>query len=174
VMGGRTSRSRDAHMKDLLNRSLNQLASSRPPIAVVKLAQDNPPVPVFKPGTEPVGMVVMNDVAPKNKPIAANDNYVSNAETNKQAVRRIVNGGWGIQVGAFSESRDAFMAAVHAMNLATRELQGSEITVIDPNGSSNRVYRARIANISEVQARRACRVLLSHKEACFVYQDTNG
>lgn len=89
----------------------------------------------------------------------------------QQAARRIVSGGWGIQVGAFSESRDAFMAAVHAMNLATSELKGSEITVTDPDGANDRVYRARIANITEAQARKACRVLLAHKEACFVYRD---
>lgn len=85
-----------------------------------------------------------------------------------------MQGSWGIQVGAFTESRDAFMAAVHAMNLATQELKGSEITVINPDNANDRVYRARIANITEAQARRACRVLLSHKEACFVYRDDNN
>jgi D-alanyl-D-alanine carboxypeptidase len=178
VMGGRTSRTRDAHMKDLLSRSLRQLAQSRPPIAATRMAQANAPVPVFKPGTEPV-IAVAAEPVPVAKPDAVADQRFSPAAGamdmgGKQAAQRIVNGGWGIQVGAFSESRDAFMAAVHAMNLATSELKGSEITVSDPDSSNDRVYRARIANITEAQARRACRVLLAHKEACFVYRDDNS
>lgn len=179
VLGGRTSRSRDDHMRDLLSRSLRQLAQSRSPVNVPRFARQNPPVPVFKPGTEAHGVsVAQNDNAAS--PGAVGDSAFSPAagaaDTGGQkAVQRIVQGGWGIQVGAFTESRDAFMAAVHAMNLATDELKGSEITVVNPENANERVYRARIANITEAQARRACRVLLSHKEACFVYrEDGNG
>lgn len=180
VLGGRTSRSRDAHMKDLLSRSLRQLAQSRPPITANRFARTDAPVPVFKPGTEPVVELAENAVAvPVAKPGTVGDNAFAPAagasrSGGQQAAQRIVSGHWGIQVGAFSESQDAFMAAVRAMNLATRELQGSEITVTDPDSADDRVYRARIANITEAQARRACRVLLTHKEACFVYRDENS
>lgn len=178
VLGGRTSRSRDSHMKDLLSRSLRQLAQARPPLSNTRIAQGAAPVPVFKPGTEPVAQMGAAQVASVQAESAGYDRYSATAGASdtggQQAARRIVSGGWGIQVGAFSESRDAFMAAVHAMNLATTELKGSEITVTDPNGADDRVYRARIANITESQARRACRVLLAHKEACFVYRDENG
>lgn len=178
VLGGRTSRSRDAHMKDLLSRSMRQLAQSRPPISVTRFTRSNAPVPVFKPGTEDVVLASNDNTSPVN-PAALADNDFSPAagaadHGGQKAAQRIVQGSWGIQVGAFTESRDAFMAAVHAMNLATRELKGSEITVINPDNANDRVYRARIANITEAQARRACRVLLSHKEACFVYRDDNN
>lgn len=176
VMGGRTSRSRDAHMKDLLSRSLRQLAKARPPMSVSRFARTEPPVPVFKPGTET--LYASNDNRRFSPGELENAGYTAAAGAmdsgGEQAARRIVQGGWGIQVGAFAESRDAFMAAVHAMNLATQELEGSEITVIKPANEQDRVYRARIANITEAQARRACRVLLSHKEACFVYRDANN
>lgn len=180
VLGGRTSRSRDAHMKDLLSRSLRQLAQSRPPLNQTRIAQGQAPVPVFKPGTVAVAEIGAGATQVASAPAGtgAYGHYAATAGASesgaKQAARRIVQGGWGIQVGAFSESRDAFMAAVHAMNLATNELKGSEITVTDPAGSDDRIYRARIANITESQARRACRVLLAHKEACFVYRDDNG
>lgn len=180
VMGGRTSRSRDSHMKDLLSRSLRQLAESRSPLAGgTRMAVRNAPIPTFKPGTEHLLASTGIEAAPVIKPNALADNDFTPtagamATGGQQAAQRIVSGGWGIQVGAFSESRDAFMAAVHAMNLATRELEGSEISVNDPDSGNDRVYRARIANITEAQARRACRVLLSHKETCFVYRDDNG
>lgn len=179
VLGGRTSRSRDAHMKDLLSRSMRELAQSRAPMGRTRLAQDNAPVPVFKPGTENVALASNDNVEQAaTRPDSVADSRYSPAagaadRGGERAAQRIVQGGWGIQVGAFTESRDAFMAAVHAMNLATNELQGSEITVIDPDNANDRVYRARIANITEAQARRACRVLLSHQEACFVYRDNS-
>lgn len=177
VMGGRTSRSRDAHMKDLLSRSMRQLAQSRPPISVARFTRTNAPVPVFKPGTDDAVVASNDNVAPNPGSLADNDFSPAAGAADhggKKAAQRIVQGSWGIQVGAFTESRDAFMAAVHAMNLATQELKGSEITVINPDNANDRVYRARIANITEAQARRACRVLLSHKEACFVYRDENN
>lgn len=179
VMGGRTSRSRDAHMKDLLSRSLRQLAQSRQPVTATRVALVNAPVPVFKPGTEQMMAAVATEVTPAAKPdMQGESRYSATAgamETGGlQAAQRIVGDRWGIQVGAFSESRDAFMAAVHAMNLATNELKGSEIAVHDPDNGNDRVFRARIANITEAQARKACRVLLAHKEACFVYRDGNG
>lgn len=166
VMGGRTARSRDDHMKDLLNRSLRQLAQSRPAGATyaAKVEKDAP-VPTFKPGTGAVEEVAAAVVEPQGLGDAS---FVSSAiSTNR--------GDWGIQVGAFSESRDAFMAAVNAMNIANRELEGSEIAVMTPKQGEGKVFRARIANMSEGQARRACRVLMARKEACFVYQnDHNG
>lgn len=180
VMGGRTSRSRDDHMKDLLSRSLRQLAQARPPLSSSRFAKADVPVPVFKPGTDPVvALVEAQEVTPTAKPnTTAGAGFAPAAGATQngrmEAARRIMSGSWGIQVGAFSESQDAFMAAVHAMNLATRELQGSEITVTDPDSADDRVYRARIANITEQQARKACRVLQAHKEACFVYREENS
>lgn len=170
VLGGRTSRSRDAHMKDLLQRSLRQIAQMRPPLGDKLFAKGSEPVPVFKPGTEPV--ISTSDIPqPAIKPASAGDvAYAPSAGRVAGSTQQ----GWGIQVGAFSESRDAFMAAVHAMNLAAGELDGSEISVLDPSGSEGRVYRARIANMTETQARRACRILISRRESCFVYRDRNG
>lgn len=180
VMGGRSSRSRDSHMKDLLSRSFRQLAQSRKPVSANRFARFVP-VPVHKPGTPPL-LASVEAVAPavvsSDAQIVSQKSFspAAGASGNggQQAAQQIVNGGWGIQVGAFSESRDAFMAAVHAMNMATNELRGSQITVIDPDSGNDRVYRARIANITETQARRACRVLLARNEACFVYRDENG
>jgi len=209
VMGGKTSRSRDDHMKDLLNRSLRQLAESKKPgganvnnFASMN-APDAPPsktrtapIPRFKPGTEPAAVATAstNIIAPipseadgigdvasaqdisvqqtlraagivQNQPTATYTPEVRKARTDR--------GNWGIQVGAFGESRDAFMAAANAMSLASRELEGAEINVVAPSDAQTRIFRARIANMDEAQARRACKVLTARKEACFVYQGGN-
>lgn len=189
VMGGKTARSRDEHMKDLLKRSLRQVASLHAPGAkpdkmyastnsTMTDAQDYAPeVPVAAatsnaPRTT-AQYVREQVVAPQTIAApAANIQPVSyQVASTGNAVYTTDSPGtlWGIQVGAFNESRDAFMAAVNAMNLASHELAGSEIKVNDPAGDAERVFRARIANITEAQARRACRVLLAHNEACFVF-----
>lgn len=180
VMGGKTARSRDDHMKDLLNRSLRQLAQSRPngkgaTTYAEAASEKKAPIPTFKPGTEPAEERVATSAQPQGigdasfaVEAAAASAY---APTKNPGVDR---GKWGIQVGAFSESRDAFMAAVNAMNIANRELEGSEIAVLKPQAGEGNIYRARIANMSESQARRACRVLVARKEACFVFQNDNN
>ena len=200
VMGGKTGRSRDAHMKDLLTRSLRQLASGKPPSKsnyasatpdeMGASAEKIAPVPVPKPGSARAQAAsiaaAIEATAPVGKPAASNyedpnprriaakygaaGTLAAPADNLPHGNLQSGQKSWGIQVGAFAESRDAFMAAVNAMNLANRELEGSEITVSDPADAGDRVYRARIARISEEQARRACRVIMAHQEACFVYQ----
>ena len=171
VLGGRTSRSRDDHMRDLLRRSMRQIAQMRPPIGETRFAKGSAPVPVFKPGTEQATIAQTAATAEDvSLSFAAANEHMETAGRSKRAIGQE----WGIQVGAFTESRDAFMAAINAMNIAANELEGSEINVVDPNGQSNRIYRARIANMTEVQARRACKKLIQHRENCFVYRDQQG
>lgn len=209
VMGGKTSRSRDDHMKDLLNRSLRQLAEGKKPggtnvnnfasvVSPAEAPSRSAPVPRFKPGSEPASQVASvatptntvtalpneadgigdvasaQDVSVQHTLRAAGITPPQTVASYAPEVKRVRTdrGTWGIQVGAFGESRDAFMAAANAMSLASRELEGAEINVVTPSADT-RIYRARIANMDEAQARRACKVLSARKEACFVYQGGN-
>lgn len=176
VLGGRTGASRDAHMKDLLTRALRELvarkgkrprgaASSPASAPVVK----GGPVPVFKPGTEapmedaPVPSFKPGTEAPAT-PVFRPDDGQASYEPEDVTVAR----NWGIQVGAFTDAKSAFMAAVNAVNIAERALQEAEITVLEPQAGETNVYRARISNISEGQAQLACQILTREKEPCFV------
>ena len=179
VMGGRTGRSRDDHMKTLLVKSLRQVASMHKPgdnnyaataPGASTSAVSGQPIPVAKPAAVASVEVEtgMGDVGAIDTALpTVGKGYVPAGSSPRPFVPGM---DWGIQVGAFSESRDAFMAAVNAMNIASAELKGSEINVIDPQGDTGRVYRARIARMNEAQARRACKVLQARKENCFVYQ----
>ncbi|MGB1540201.1 MAG: D-alanyl-D-alanine carboxypeptidase family protein, partial [Rickettsiales bacterium] len=129
VLGGRTAKRRDNHMVNLLGRSLRQIASIRPPIKNTQFVRGNTPVPVLKPGSEPIQVT---DVA---IPVANPRRADETVQIANHAVPPVTAGiaagtprGWGIQVGAYADSQDAFFAAVNAMNVASRELQGSEIT----------------------------------------------
>jgi SPOR domain len=77
--------------------------------------------------------------------------------------------GWGIQVGAYNRAPEAVMAAINAAKLANAELYGAKVMVSDAEDSSgDQVHRARLANIGEEQARRACQKLMSMQHSCFV------
>lgn len=78
-------------------------------------------------------------------------------------------GEWGIQVGAFASREAALQAASNAMNSAKSQLKDSLVQV---NGEAS-LHRARIANLSEYQARSACKALVSGGGQCFVFRN-NG
>ena len=75
---------------------------------------------------------------------------------------------WGIQVGAFSNRTQAEKAARQAMQLAT-DLKGSKLA-IDGARATGGVHRARLENLSEIQARKACERLISNNSPCFIYR----
>ena len=80
---------------------------------------------------------------------------------------------WGIQVGAFSSRSLAERAALQAYQLAQRSLQGSRISVLGTGGAGNTVHRARLENITEDQAKKACETLISNNSPCFIFR-TDG
>ncbi len=83
---------------------------------------------------------------------------------------------WGIQVGAFDNRKVAYKAITRAMKVAGTELSHSRAAISDIAGKKfgQVVYRARLANLTEDQARRACKVLLYNNESCFVFQVKNA
>lgn len=81
---------------------------------------------------------------------------------------------WGIQVGAFSDRSQAERAAAQAYTLAQQNLRGSRIAVVGAGAAAEAtIHRARLENISEDQAKRACQVLISNNSPCFIYRAGN-
>lgn len=78
--------------------------------------------------------------------------------------------GWGIQVGAFSSHALAEQAAKRALQVASKKLVSAEVAVADPAPKANQVYRARLENLSQIQARKACELLIATKSPCFIYK----
>jgi len=77
---------------------------------------------------------------------------------------------WGIQVGAFSSRELAERAALQAYQLAQNSLQGSRIAVLGTGSANAMVHRARLENISEQQAKKACETLISNNSPCFIFR----
>ena len=91
---------------------------------------------------------------------------------NRQQVRTDSGMGdmWGIQVGAFSSRSLAERAAMQAYQLAQTNLQGSRINVLGTGQPGSMVHRARLENITENQAKKACETLISNNSPCFIYR----
>lgn len=77
---------------------------------------------------------------------------------------------WGIQVGAFADEKSALDAAAKAVDLARDQLKNSKVLVSDPGTKESSIHRARIANLSERQAKQACAKLTASSKQCFVYR----
>jgi D-alanyl-D-alanine carboxypeptidase len=77
---------------------------------------------------------------------------------------------WGIQVGAFSTRLLAERAALQAYQLAQGNLKGSRIAVLGSGPEGAQVHRARLENINEKQAKKACEMLISNNSPCFIYR----
>ncbi len=77
---------------------------------------------------------------------------------------------WGIQVGAFSTQALAVQAARNAMQTAGQPLAAAKMAAADPAGGTVPVHRARLENLTQLDARKACEVLISHNSPCFIYK----
>lgn len=81
---------------------------------------------------------------------------------------------WGIQVGAFSSQALAEQAVRQAYQQASPNLQGSRMAVVGSGGASTNIHRARLENLSENQAKKACEVLISNNSPCFIFRADSG
>ncbi len=77
---------------------------------------------------------------------------------------------WGIQVGAFSSQALAERAVRQAYSQAAGTLQGSRMTVIGAGGPGTTIHRARLENLSEHQAKKACEMLIAQNSPCFIFK----
>ncbi|MCI5050284.1 MAG: D-alanyl-D-alanine carboxypeptidase [Rickettsiales bacterium] len=77
---------------------------------------------------------------------------------------------WGIQVGAFQDQKSALYAAANAVKMARDTLRNSKIMVSGQGRIGSTIHRARLANLSETEAKRACRQLVENNAQCFVFK----
>ena len=106
------------------------------------------------------------DVAAAIAPAAARASHSVVAEA---AVRSMLPE-WGIQIGAFSNKSLAEKAVQQAKTIAAAALKTSKLAPLASKNKTKGVYRARIENLSELQAREACSKLLAKNSPCFVYR----
>lgn len=77
---------------------------------------------------------------------------------------------WGIQVGAFSTQALAVAAARNALQIAPKPLVAAKMPLADVGGGDNPVHRARLENLTQLEARKACENLIAQNSPCFIYK----
>lgn len=143
VMGGFTSRSRDAHMADLLDRSFlrSRLRDQSNWLANAAFSREFMQFDVVDAG--PV-VATTRSASSQTQPIAS----------------------WGVQLGAFTEENLARRMATQAFRqLGT--INSGQVAVQAAPGQT-RLYRARVVSLEEQQAHRACLTLRSQGMDCMV------
>lgn len=195
VLGGRSSASRDSRMIDMLDEGIAQLAGVTPQeVKMARLTKDSTAqiktalLPdedetlATAAGDLPGGEVVTGVAGSTTKPATVvideptdsrgrfsarkrNEIGVSNSSPLASTLK---DGGWGVQVGAYEQSREAYIAAANAQSLAP-ELQSTRIAVTEQN-AEKAVHRARLEGLTREQAQNACKKLISQQESCFVYR----
>lgn len=193
VMGGKSSKSRDNHMVSLMDTALEDLKSGNYRMAG-NSKSDYMDIAGFSKSGAPnlyskVGASAADDSEPENISAegaedgnstgvpAANETQVASLSDGADAAKSSPSDDarqWGIQVGTFSNSKDALMAAANAVNIAHDVLQSGNIKVRKVGAGKVELNRAHVINLSESDAREACRKLLMQHESCFVFKDDNA
>lgn len=78
--------------------------------------------------------------------------------------------GWGIQVGAFSSQALAVAAARNALQIAAKPLVAAKLPLADAGNGATPVHRARLENLTQLEARKACEALINQNSPCFIYK----
>ncbi|WP_346796638.1 D-alanyl-D-alanine carboxypeptidase [Halomonas sp. Bachu 37] len=198
VMGGFTAQSRDAHMADLLDRGFQraslrdrgnwlanasisqeymefpghaapyrQQSASGSLMAAVDIS--NTPARRSSQSGESVAMTQPASTPPSgvNEPLAAADDPLQRFMQRERDLAATAAGHWGIQVGAFSQAEHARHLAQQAAQRVSQEFQQARIAV-DALQEGPPVYRARLVDLHEEQAHRACTRLQAEGMDCMV------
>ncbi|WP_419905552.1 serine hydrolase [Kiloniella sp.] len=160
VFGGKTGRSRDRHMKEILDKSFKRVGVTQ----VAKL----PAVPKRNPRRESV--FAKAAPLPKSRPTltASNDIKLPGQIAAVQADTSVNQpiSDWGIQVGAFKKYEPAKMAADQALAQISTNNGGTQVHIQQVDKAEGSLYRARLKGLDEVAARNACRELKEQRMSC--------
>lgn len=174
VFGGRTGRTRDAHMVEILDKSFKRVkpADIRTQLTPVRAGAGTAlpktlPVPPPVPGALPVAPPPRRvkhasiDVA-----LAGESAYLDGAPPTPDVT---VNAGptqWSVQIGSFAKRANAHKAAALARRATEGVLASTPARLTMVTRGSIPLWRVRFHNLDETQARSACAALFAKGRPC--------
>jgi len=181
VLGGKTAKSRDAHMKYILDKTFKRLKDN--PGLLPQMAKI--PTPRIKPGQEP--LIRVASAAPRNKPklvferigdglpsVAFGYDVPTDVETDDLPTieqgdggPQVLNPQWGIQIGAYANAEHAREHLSNAHKLVPQVLTPERFTIFPLETDGGTLYRARFGPLSSQDAEDACKSLKSKGQECF-------
>jgi D-alanyl-D-alanine carboxypeptidase len=164
VMGGDTPGWRDEHMTELMDQGFATPMTPAPPVASLRA----PAVPARKPDAG-INAASLEEVVDSSAlaALAASVTPTSIGLTSSAAAAELPKaGGWGIQVGAFSDV-DAGQRALDTVKRSMPSLLASAYPQMVPvTTGSGRLFRARLMGLDESAARTVCSNLERAGEGC--------
>lgn len=171
VLGGRSSKTRDAHMKLIMDQSFAKL--KKDPGLIPKLV--NVPTPRLKPGREPL-LFAGNRLGPNT--LLASNRISDELGNDAEAGLPIIEQGdqspprdWGIQIGAFQSAETAREYLNRAQEAIPTLLNTKDTVILPVETNNGTVYRARFGPISEMDAAQACVTLIDKGFSCFAFSE---
>jgi D-alanyl-D-alanine carboxypeptidase len=183
VLGGKSARSRDLKMIDLLDQGFALVAKkSATQVAGVLPAAPTQPrakaasaaalaaaalIPAAKPEAEIVQVESTTqaetiEVASLEPISAPAEDTQTSTSTGKRA--------WGIQVGAFNSYEPALKAANRASKKVASLVKTAQVVVDETAKGKTTLYRARLIGLSKKNAQAACKKLKAKAIDCLVFQ----
>ncbi len=160
VFGGKKARSRDKHMKNLLNKYFK----TRPSKPLVRIAK-----PSEMPKIRPKIIIAEKNVKSFKIP----------AKSSKALYSENIQDDWFVQIGAFKNRLNAHKAARNARNIVPQQLGNlpASLTKITKTDNSNNnlvhLWRVRFVELAENQARSVCAELWTSGLSCIPLPSNN-
>lgn len=174
VFGGRTGRTRDAHMVEILDKSFKRVkpADIRTQLTPVRAKAGTAlpktlPVPPPAPGSLPVAPPPRRvrhasiDVA-----LAGESAYLEGAPPAPDMTLDAGPTQWSVQIGSFAKRANAHKAAAQARRATDGVLASTPARLTMVTRGSIPLWRVRFHNLDETQARSACAALFARGRPC--------
>ncbi len=162
VFGGRTAKSRDNRVAEVLDYGFNRLYTE------AKSGKRFASLPAT---VTPDGIDVTRDPpeakAAVDDTVAQGDEDASSAaEETAQPVAKAKPKKWEVQIGSFSNRKQGLAAIASAKKKAPSYLKGAVAKVVPAKSGKKTIYRARLSGLDEKSARLACDSLTNKGNTC--------
>ncbi len=172
VFGGRTGRSRDRHMMQILDASFKRVkpADVRTQVAAVRVLPKNKAtiLPKELPLAPPNRRKVRANVDVSITDASA---YLNTDNRTQNAIEDSFESIWSVQIGSFAKRANAHKAAASARRVADDVLGRSPARLTLVTRGNLPLWRVRFNNLDEDQARSACAALFAKGRPCFAVQE---
>ncbi|MGB1871769.1 MAG: serine hydrolase [Candidatus Puniceispirillaceae bacterium] len=179
VFGGRTGRTRDAHMVKILDKSFKRvkpadIRTQLTPVrsgavtALPKTLPVPPPVPDALPVAPPPRRVkhASIDIA-----LAGESAYLDSAPPTPNMTLNAGPTQWSVQIGSFAKRANAHKAAAQARRATDGVLAATPARLTMVTRGSIPLWRVRFHNLDETQARSACAALFAKGRPCMAIEE---
>ena len=174
VFGGHSAFSRDNRMAELLDEAFAGGGKIAAPKTTTPAAQgdaddsDERPAPAAKAKAAPTPAAephVMKSPAP-SAPAAMQQAIVQSGPSAAQIIQGSGKTRWGIQIGAYSDADIGRQALADITRSVPDLLRNSDAQIQTVTSAGTTVYRARLMDLDQKSAQKACGYLVAHGRGC--------